>query len=274
MAAKQGRKKLPSSLEGRLWMDKAGEAFLGHGRIELLRHIDVQGSISAAAREMGMSYKAAWQAVDAMNNLADKPLVERSTGGRHGGGTRLTEEGRRMVEMFGRVEEEYRRFLSRLSEGIADFDRFNQLMRRFSMKTSARNQFLGKVLRVAKGAVNGEVELDIGDGMRIVAIITNESIEDLKLKKGREAYALIKASAPILVLEDDTLRSSARNRLCGEVVSCIEGAVNGEVGLELPGGKRLTSILTNESIKSLGLKEGVKACALIKASNVLLAVND
>lgn len=274
MTATRRRKGVASTVEGRLWVDKEGEAFLGHGRVDLLAAIDDAGSISAAARAIGMSYKAAWQAVDTMNNLADQPLVERSTGGRHGGGTLLTEEGRRTVAMFRQVEDEYRRFLARLSEGIADFSRFNQLMRRFAMKTSARNQFVGKVRKVTKGAVNGEVELDIGEGQRIVAIITNESIDDLELAYGREAYALIKASAPILVLEADNMRCSARNRLCGTVVTCIEGAVNGEVGLELPGGKRLTAVITNESIKSLGLKEGVKACALMKASNVVLAVND
>ena len=252
MALKQRNKAPVHTVAGNLWLDKAGEAFLGHGRIELLQHIDEHGSISAAARAMGMSYKAAWQAVDAMNNLADRPLVDRSTGGLHGGGTRLTEEGRQTVAMFRQVEDEYRRFLARLSEGVADFARFNQLMRRLSMKTSARNQFLGKVIKVT----------------------TNESIEDLKLKKGREAYALIKASAPLLVLSDDPMRSSARNRLCGTVVTCIEGAVNGEVGLELAGGKRLTAIITNDSIRSLGLKEGVAACALIKASNIIIAVND
>lgn len=142
------------------------------------------------------------------------------------------------------------------------------------MKSSARNQFLGRVTRVVRGAVNGEVELDIGDGQCMVAIITNESIEDLGLEVGREAYALIKSSAPILVLADDSLRSSARNRLCGTVVTCIEGAVNGEVGLELPGGKRLTTILTNDSIRNLGIKEDVEACALIKASSIIIAIND
>lgn len=261
-------------VEGRLWVEKGGASFLGHGRIALLRHIDALGSISSAAKAMGMSYKAAWQAVDAMNNLADRPLVERTTGGRHGGGTRLTDEGRAITAMFEQVEQEYHQFLKRLSDGMADFDHFNQLMRRLSMKSSARNQFVGKVVRVTPGAVNGEVVLDIGDGQQIVSIITNESIEELKLKKGREAYALIKASSPILMVEDTPLRSSARNRLCGTVVSCVEGAVNGEVGLELAGGKRLTAIITNESIRSLGLKEGVRACALIKASSVILAVND
>ncbi len=264
----------PNTLEGRLWLEKSGEPFLGHGRVELLRHIERYGSISAAAREMGMSYKAAWQAVDAMNNLADRPLVERIAGGKHGGGTSLTDEGRLTVEMFGRVEEEHRRFLGRLSDGMADFTRFNRLMRRFSMRSSARNRFPGKVTRVVKGAVNGEVVLDLGDGMHIAAIITNESIEDLQLKKGREAYALVKASSPILVLEKEGERTSARTRLCGTVVSCVEGAVNGEVVMALPGEKRLTVIITNDSIKHLRLKEGDRVCALIKASNVIIAVND
>ncbi len=268
------KKSTDSTVAGRLWVDKAGQSFLGHGRVELLVAIAETGSISAAARSMGMSYKAAWQAVDAMNNLADEPLVERTTGGQHGGGTRLTKAGHSTIAMFHRVEEEYRLFLSRLSDGLANFEQFNQLMRRFSMKTSARNQFLGKIIRVIKGAVNGEVELDIGDGQHIVATITNESIEDLKLETGREAYALIKASAPILVTDGDPIKTSARNRLCGRVVTCIEGAVNGEVGVELAGGKRLTAIITNDSIRSLGLKEGVKVCALIKASNVILAIND
>ena len=142
------------------------------------------------------------------------------------------------------------------------------------MKSSARNQFVGRVTRVVRGAVNGEVELDLGEGLRIVAIITNESIEDLKLETGTEAHALIKASAPILVPENEAPRSSARNCLCGEVVNCVEGAVNGEVGVELAGGRRLTAIVTNESVRNLGLKEGVGVCALVKASSVILAVYD
>lgn len=274
MAKTKRKKTVANRVDGEVRVDKAGEAFLGSDRVRLLAVIDETGSISAAARSLGISYKGAWQAVEAMNNLADKPLVERMTGGKHGGGTHLTEEGRRTVEMFRQVEDEYQRFMLRLSDGLADFEQFNQLMRRFAMRSSARNQYLGRVSRVIKGAVNGEVELDIGDGLRIVSIITNESIEDLKLKKGREAYALIKASVPILLTDESGMRSSARNRLCGIVSTCIEGAVNGEVGITLPGNKTLTAIITNDSIRSLGLKEGVDVCALIKASSVILAVHD
>lgn len=140
------------------------------------------------------------------------------------------------------------------------------------MKTSARNQYLGKVCSIKLGQVNAEVELDIGGGNILAAVITNESVEHLGLKEGSEAYALIKAPW-VIVTTSDGFRTSARNELKGTVVSCHEGAVNGEVVIELGGGKSVAAVVTNDSIKSLGLKAGVAATALIKASHVILAVN-
>ena len=140
------------------------------------------------------------------------------------------------------------------------------------MKTSARNQYLGKVCSIKLGQVNAEVELDIGGGVILAAVITNESVEHLGLKEGSEAYALIKAPW-VIVTTSDGFRTSARNELKGTVVSCHEGAVNGEVVIELGGGKSVAAVVTNDSIKSLGLKAGVAATALIKASHVILAVN-
>lgn len=239
--------------------------------LELLERIDASGSISAAANAMGMSYKAAWQAVEAMNNLSEQPVVARQTGGRHGGGTTLTEYGRRLVAAYRRLEKERERVLSQLDRVIGDFDQYYPLIRRFDMQTSARNQFLGRVTSVKKGAVNAEVILDIGGGDQLAAIITNDSVDHLALEAGMEAYALVKAPWVILTT-DGSLKTSARNRLCGTVVRCQEGAVNGEVIVELPGGKTVAAIVTNDSIQSLGLKVGVRACALIKASHIILAV--
>jgi len=261
-----------AEVRGQLWLDRAGRSFLGSGRIELLERIAEHGSISQAARSMKMSYKAAWDAVDAMNNLAEQPLVVRVTGGRHGGGTQLTEEGRRTIELFRVVEGEYRRFLERLSDGIGDFDNFYEMLRRFSLKTSVRNQFPGRVASITGGAVNTEVTVALSGGDRLTSIVTNESIESLGLAEGDEVYALIKESS-VIVTGAEPIRTSARNRLCGTVVRCQEGAVNGEVAIELPGGRRITAIITNESIHTLGLREGVAACALIKSSEVILASN-
>lgn len=139
------------------------------------------------------------------------------------------------------------------------------------MHTSARNEFPGTVTAITKGAVNAEVALDLGGGHVLTAIITNASADGLGLAAGRPAVALIKAPWVILTT-NESLRTSARNRLCGTVAAVREGAVNGEVTLDIGGGKSVAAIVTMDSIQSLGLKPGVHACALIKASHIVLAV--
>lgn len=244
----------------------------GKGRIELLEAIAEGGSISAAAKAMGLSYKAAWEAAEEMNNLSREPLLMRTTGGRHGGGTVLTPHGMQVVALFRRLDQEYRAFFAALGQGGEDFSQFVQMIRSLDMKTSARNEFLCRVKALKTGAVNAEVLLDIGGGDELVAIVTNESVENLGLAVGREAYALIKASWVIVSAADDRFRTSARNQLCGRVVRCQAGAVNSEVVIALDGGKQLAAIVTNESLDSLGIREGERACALVKASHVIVAV--
>ena len=93
-------------LVGTLSVNTEVGAFLGDTRIRLLEAIGRHGSISRAAKAVPMSYKAAWDALDAMNNLADSPLVESAVGGRHGGGTHLTDFGHRLITLYRAVEEE------------------------------------------------------------------------------------------------------------------------------------------------------------------------
>ncbi|MHB1677711.1 MAG: TOBE domain-containing protein [Sulfuriferula sp.] len=243
----------------------------GKGRIELLEKIGELGSISAAAKALGLSYKAAWEAVEGMNNLSAEPLIIKVAGGAYGGGSVLTAFGLQALSAFRRLEGEYQQFLTALRERD-NLETFFQLMRKLDMKTSARNEFLGRIKAVNKGAVNAEVILDIGGGHDLVANITLESVDNLGLAIGKEAYALIKAPWVIITAEDDQLKTSARNKLCGVVSYCQEGAVNGEVVIALDAGKSVAAIITDESIKSLGLKVGVRACALIKASHIILAV--
>ena len=91
---------IPHRLRGTLSVDTEFGSFLGDTRIRLLEAIDKHGSITQAAKAVPLSYKAAWDAIDAMNNLADQPLVLRSTGGRNGGGTQLTEHGRKTIALY------------------------------------------------------------------------------------------------------------------------------------------------------------------------------
>ena len=260
--------------------DAASPSPTGRGRrwdhLELLERIDREGSITAAATAMGMSYKAAWQAVESLNNRVGQPLVERQAGGAHGGGTSLTAYGRRVVATLRRLDEERRHILERLSCSHADdqdFEHFYRLLRRFDLQTSARNQFLGHVTSLTRGTVNSEVTLDLGSGQELVAVITNESVEHLGLVPGSEAFALVKASWVILA-PDDGLRTSARNRLAGTVAQCRRGAINSEIILELPGGRTIVAVVTNRSVEDLGLVVGTRACALIKASHVILATTE
>jgi len=206
-------------LRGKLQVDTEFGTFLGDTRIRLLEAIEIHGSISQAAKAVPLSYKAAWDAIDAMNNLADHPLVVRSTGGRHGGGTLLTDYGRKVVALYRALEAEYQAALDRMtatmnSDESGDFQQFRQLLKRMSMKTSARNQFAGTVIGLREGDVDFEVRLRLDAENELVAIITRESAETLNLRMGMELTALVKSSS-VLLLTDAKVRTTARNHLWG-----------------------------------------------------------
>lgn len=260
------------TLHGSVWMTVDDRNFGGKGRIALLALIDEYGSITRAAKSFGMSYKAAWDAIDIMNNLSGEPLVERQAGGKGGGGTRLTERGKRLVTNFQRIEEEHRRFVTELSQQVTDLADDLLTIRRLSMRTSARNQFFGRIANIKPGAVNDEVILDTGNGVEIVAIITHGSAASLGLAEGVEAFALIKSSSVILAVDDGQARFSTRNHLSGSVSHIQPGAVNSEVTVTLPGGGTITAIITNDSCTHLGIAAGSTVAALFKASSVIICV--
>jgi molybdate transport system regulatory protein len=260
------------ALQGSVWMTVGGENFGGPGRVELLAKIAETGSISQASKAIGMSYKGAWDAIDAMNNLAGEALVERLTGGKGGGGTRLTARGGQLVRNFRLIEQVHRDFVDQLNRQAAGIADDLSLISRLNMKTSARNQFFGTVTRVHAGAVNDEIELDIAGGHRIVAIVTRESTESLGLQPGRQAFALIKSSSVILATQVDGARFSARNQLAGSVARLTPGAVNTEVVIDLPGGGSVAAIITNDSAHTLELAPGKTVTAMFKASSVIVGV--
>jgi molybdate transport system regulatory protein len=210
-------------------------------------------------------------AVDAMNNAAERPLVERAAGGRGGGGTVLTDEGKETVRLYLVLQEEHRRFIERLEGRLGDAGRLYSLLRRVAMRVSARNVFPGTVAAVRKGAVSTEVTLLLKGGETVCSVITNESARILGLKVGAEAYAFFKASAVILGKELHGAKVSARNLLC-------DGGPDRPRPRERRGtvvrrGSVLTAIVTEESAKRLLLAKGDHVCALVKASSVILGVD-
>jgi molybdate transport system regulatory protein len=267
----------PLELSGSVWFQSGGQTLGGASRIALLVAIGETGSITSAAKAVGISYKGAWDAVDTMNNLAGEPLVVRLTGGKGGGGTTLTPRAVKLIETFRAVEHEHRRFLERAGAAIDGFATDWDLIGRIGVKTSARNQFYGTVSALTRGSVNDEVSLTLPGGHTIVSVLTHESTETLGLAEGVSAFALIKASWVVLFVDDENgapPKLSARNQLRGTVLSVKRGAVNAEVSLGLEGGAVVTAVVTNKSVDALGLAEGGSAVAVFKASSVILGVKD
>lgn len=157
-------------------------------RIALLQHVAEQGSITRAAKAAGISYKAAWDAIDELNNLAAQPLVERSTGGRGGGGARLSAEGERVLRLYQRLQALQTELLE-AAEHSSDLDLLGRLM----LRTSARNQLQGQVSGLRREGRHDRVSLALGGGLQIEALITLDSTERLGLTLGTTVVALLKA---------------------------------------------------------------------------------
>ena len=99
------RSRVGKQLRVRCWIDIDGERFFGPGRAELLQLIIEKGSISRAAKEMGMSYKKAWAMVEGLNAQAKEPYVVAHKGGQKGGGTEVTVHGRLMLSAYKKLND-------------------------------------------------------------------------------------------------------------------------------------------------------------------------
>jgi molybdate transport system regulatory protein len=98
---------------GRVWIDGPEGTFIGYGRVVLLERIREHGSITKAAKSMQMAYRHAWDLVDSMNRQAKEPFVELATGGKGGGGARVTQAGERAIRLFLRFHDDLQSFLKR-----------------------------------------------------------------------------------------------------------------------------------------------------------------
>jgi molybdate transport system regulatory protein len=141
------------------------------------------------------------------------------------------------------------------------------------MKISARNVLGGTIQNVTRGAINSEIAITLQGGEKVTAIITNDSADRLGLKNGGPAFAVIKASDVMIGKDVDCAKLSARNVLAGELANVLEGAVNNEAEIKLPGGTVVVASITKAGVNALNLRPGDKVSAIIKASHVLIGVS-
>ena len=257
-------------IEGRIWFKKEGKNLLGNGRVELLEKIDEYGSISKASKAMKMSYKAAWDMVDAMNNLSDKPLVQKVTGGKNGGGTKLTVEGLALINTFKKFKEFYNTLLHEVDEAELDSDNHLALIRKLHMKSSSRNMISCDIKEFQLAEYNTKVELSFSEDLVLHAIIPTATFSDMDLEKGKKVFALIQESS-IMLATNNPQGISARNIFKCNIAALKTDAVSTEVKLSI-GSNTLTSAISNDSLESLEFKIGQEVYAIIKATDIIVSV--
>lgn len=266
------RRARPLSVRGSLALVTRDGNLADASRIALLRAVGTHGSITRAAQECGMSYRSAWDAIETINALVGEPLVERVAGGRGGGSTRLTPHGERLVTRFTQLEDAHARFVHALDDVGMDLTQDFSIFKVLDMRTSARNQWEGTISAVRAGAVNDEVEITLTPGVRITAIVTRASAASLGLRVHQHVLALVKAPAVMLAVDLGNAKISADNRFEGAVAQVTEGAVNAEVVVATDGGVEVVAIVPQSAVGALGLREGARVTALVKPSEVVLAV--
>ena len=234
-------------------------------RIDILRRIAEGGSISEAARRAGVSYKAAWQAIETLGNLAGTPLVEKAVGGSGGGGAVLTPAGRRVLQAAAMLDRARADVLALLQPGRPG-EPGTPGLAALALRTSMRNQFPCVVKSL--GATGGLVRVGLGlpGGGLLQARITRESAQLLRLARGQPVLALCKATA--VRVAPQIAAADARNVVAGAVSRASRSVHGGEVALRLEGGVSLVGFAE----AGPPLKVGQRAMASIEESGVVVAI--
>jgi len=168
----------------KLWIEHEGKPLLGKGGCAILEEIEKNKSISIAAKNLGMSYRYVWGYLQKIRNALGEPVVETFKGGRDGGGgARLTEQGKSLLQ-------EYKRLEGYLEKVLDDEEHWEMV----SLKISARNRFKGKVIAVEKDGVTAKVKVEVKTPTIVTALISKEAVEDLNIKVGDEVEAIVKAT--------------------------------------------------------------------------------
>ena len=239
-------------------------------RIALLTQIDQTGSISQGAKHAGISYKSAWDAINEMNQLSEQPLVDRATGGKGGGGAVLTRYGQRLIQLYDLLAQIQQKAFDVLSDDDAlPLDSLLAAISRFSLQTSARNQWFGTITGRDRQQVQQHVEVLLADGQtRLTVAITAQSAEKLGLDEGQEVLVLLKAPWVGITL-DPAVARQADNQLSGRISHIECGSGQCEVLMTLADGQTLCATLPQA--QTSGLAEGTEAIAYCNADRIILA---
>jgi molybdate transport system regulatory protein len=167
-----------------VWIEFEGKRVMGKGGAAILEQIDQLQSISKAAKRLGMSYRYVWNYLDEVRSIVGEPVVETFKGGKAGGGgARLNELGKYLLSQY-----------SLISGNVETYVSDKESWEVICVKISARNHLKGEVTAVKKDGIMALVKVKVTEPAEITALISCESVEDLKIKVGDEVEAVVKAT--------------------------------------------------------------------------------
>ena len=245
-------------------------------RIDILRLVGISGSISQAARDAKVSYKAAWQAIDTLTNLAGVELVERAVGGSGGGGAKTTTAGEKLLAIADLLAHSRKEVFASFASQELLLTRSIPMLSGMSVRTSMRNQLPCQVQKLITCGQVVQVYLKLaGTGspalvMPLVSRITKASAELLGLKKGQQVLALCKATAVTVTKYQQNARSTGDQSLTGQVIRINRSKAGDEVSLQLDTGLQLVGFAAAIS----RLKNGSRVVASVNESAVVIALAD
>lgn len=171
-------------LSCKAWIEYKGKPLIGKGGAEILQAIDKENSLSKAAETLGMSYRYVWNYIQEIQSVMEQQIVETYKGGKAGGGgARLTNLGKSLLDEYKQVEDYLDKVLSTKAALESE-----------DAKSSARNHLEGKVIAVEKGEITAKVKVEVNTPVTVTSVIIKEAVEDLDIKIGDEVTAIVKST--------------------------------------------------------------------------------
>jgi len=253
----------------------AGELSLVSGldarMLALLKAIGQTGSLNKAAKQVGLSYKGAWQMIERANNASPRVLIATATGGSQGGGSQLTPAAKRLLAVFQDLQQQHQSFIQQLNQQLLADPELSFLLKPLAIKTSAGNQLFAQIEQLRIGAVSVELDLRLKSGVMVVAEMDKSLFAKLQPKQGEGLLILVPAFEIGLYRLADASSLSARNILPVEVIRIDQDEVVAEIGLSLGTGDSLFASINATSISTMDLKVGERLYAAFKSNAVILA---
>lgn len=248
------------NINGNFWVNKDEKAFIGKGRVELLKNIQIYGSISKAAKQMKMSYKAAWDSLDIMNKLSNEPLVTKVTGGVGGGGTVITAYAKEIINAYDELRNLHESYLKNLD------NLFDELVIDLKNEKPFFSKLEGIITNIISKNGTCEIEIILNSKQKLITIVNKEFLEKRELKVDKSVKLLIETSS--IVITKDANSSSARNHLKGIVEEINDDGINTYLTINCGNKDTINAKITNSSYKNLSIEKNNEIFAFFKAYNI------